>query len=56
MSQNEFERRIAACLRQLTRLQAVQNGDLKMRIVKVREYRVPAYTVRAHKRMIAGAA
>lgn len=55
MSQNEFEKRIAAIMKRLTLLKAVQAGDAKLRRIRVREYKVRSYHVPAHYRYIAEA-
>jgi hypothetical protein len=52
MSNSEFEEQIAAIMRRLTTLRAVQRGDLSVRRIAVKAHHVPAYNVGRHYRNI----
>jgi hypothetical protein len=52
MSENEFDKQIAAILRRLETLRAVQRGDLKVKRVPVKKHFVPGFWVGFHKRNI----
>jgi len=52
MSEGEFDKQIAAILRRLAMLRAVQRGDLTVRRVPVKGHFVPRYWVSPHKRNV----
>jgi hypothetical protein len=52
MSENEFDKQIAAVLRRLETLRAVQRGDLSVKRVPVKGHFVPRYWVNPHKRNV----
>lgn len=52
MSDNEFSKQIAAIVRRLETLRAVQRGDLKVKRVPVKGHYVPRHWVSPHKRNV----